>query len=236
MAVAEIVKEDPEFAAMIEESEKMYLSLLHGKETMETVQASYIVSEVNKRLEKKKLELCTRSKTSQLWINYKSMLKVARPLIYADRTGSWSMHLCAVLSCLPVFAAAGHYKYLKSAYFYIQQMSQLHINHPEIFQKFENGFHVIRRSSQFWAGLSPDLVIEQTLMRSLNTTGGLKHGSGMSEEQRALWTMSSPITSAYNCAMQEFTKQTYYYYYYYFFKYSRRGFFNTYLQNELAFI
>jgi hypothetical protein len=46
-------------------------------------------------------------------------------------------------------------------------------------------------------------------MRSLKTTGGLTHGSGMSEEQRALWTMSSSITSAYNCAMQEFTKQTY---------------------------
>jgi hypothetical protein len=45
------------------------------------------------------------------------MLKVARSLINADRTGSWSMHLCAVLSCLPVFAAAGHYNYLKSAYF-----------------------------------------------------------------------------------------------------------------------
>jgi hypothetical protein len=88
-------------------------------------------------------------------------------------------------------------------------MSQLHISHPEVFQKFENGFHVIRRSSQFWAGLSPDIVIEQTLMQSLKTTGGFTHGSGMSEEQRALWTMSSPITSLYNCAMQEFTKQTY---------------------------
>jgi hypothetical protein len=137
------------------------------------------------------------------------MLKVARSLINADRTGSWSMHLFAVLSCLPVFAAAGHYNYLKSAYFYIQQMSQLHINHPEVFQKFENGFHVIRHSSQFWAGLSPDLVIEQTLMQSLKTTGGFTPESGMSEEQRALWTMSSPITSAYNCAMQELTKQTY---------------------------
>ena len=70
MVVAEIVKEDPEFAAMIEESEKMYLSLLHGKETLETVQASYLVSKVNMWLEKKKLELCTRSKTSQLWFNY----------------------------------------------------------------------------------------------------------------------------------------------------------------------
>ena len=72
-----------------------------------------------------------------------------------------------------------------------------------------NGFHVIRRSNHFWAGLSSDLVIEQTLMRSLKSTGGLTRGSGMNEEQRALWTMSLPITSEYNIAMQDFTNLSY---------------------------
>lgn len=57
------------------------------------------------------------------------------------------MHLSAALCCLPAFAAAGLYNYLKSAYFYIQQMNHLCTAHPEVFQKFENGFHVIRRSS-----------------------------------------------------------------------------------------
>ena len=68
---------------------------------------------------------------------------------------------------------------------------------------------MIRRSNQFWAGLSSDLVIEQTLMRSLKSSGGLTHGSGMTEEMRALWTMSTPITSEYNDAMQEFNNLTY---------------------------
>ena len=119
------------------------------------------------------------------------------------------MHLRAVSDCIPIFAAAGHYNYLKSAYFYLQDMTQLDINHPDVFRKFENGFHVIRHSNQSWAGLSSDLVIETTLMRSLNTTGGMTHGSGMSERQIALWTMSRPITSEYNVAMQEFTNLSY---------------------------
>lgn len=68
---------------------------------------------------------------------------------------------------------------------------------------------VIRRSNKLWAGLSADLVIETTLMRALKTTGGLTHGSGMSENQRALWTMSRPMTSEYNIAMQEFTNLSY---------------------------
>ncbi|KAG7164291.1 hypothetical protein Hamer_G003443 [Homarus americanus] len=88
-------------------------------------------------------------------------------------------------------------------------MCQLEARHPDVYDKFSRGFHVIRRSNQCWAGLSSDLVIEQTLMRSLKSSGGLTHGSGMTEEMRALWTMSIPITSEYNNAMQEFNDLTY---------------------------
>ena len=88
-------------------------------------------------------------------------------------------------------------------------MGELPIKHPEVHNQFERGFHVIQRSDQFWAGLGCDLVIEQTLMRSLKGTGGLTHGSGMTEEQRSLWTMSVPITSEYNNAMQDFNNLSY---------------------------
>ena len=71
------------------------------------------------------------------------------------------------------------------------------------------GFHVIRRTSQYWAGLGLDLVIEQTMMRSLKSTGGLTIGSGMTEHRRAIWTMSAPMSSAYNYAMQNFNKTLY---------------------------
>ena len=87
-------------------------------------------------------------------------------------------------------------------------MSELEIKHPAVFRKSANGLHLFRRSNQFWAGLSNNLVIEQTLMRSLKSTGGLTHGSGMNEEQQSLWTMSIPIMSAYN-AMQEFNHLSY---------------------------
>ncbi|KAG7174772.1 hypothetical protein Hamer_G018089 [Homarus americanus] len=46
-------------------------------------------------------------------------------------------------------------------------------------------------------------------MLSLKSSGGLTHGSGMTEEMRALWTMSIPITSEYTNAMQEFNDLTY---------------------------
>ena len=161
--VSEMADGSPEFAAVVEESEGMYSALLNGEATLETVLTSENLSRIDEELEKRKTELSARSKTSQLWLNYQNMVKVARSLMKADRTGSWLMHLRAVSDCLPIFAAAGHYNYLKSAYFYVQEMGQLHIKHPDLFRKFEKGFHVIRRSNQLWAGLSSDLVIETTL-------------------------------------------------------------------------
>lgn len=94
-------------------------------------------------------------------------------------------HLQIVSECLPIFAAAGHFHYLKSACYYVQEMSQLEARHPDLFERFQRGHHVIRRSNKFWAGLSADLVIEQCLMRALKASGWLTRGSGMSEEKRA---------------------------------------------------
>ena len=49
---------------------------------------------------------------------------------------------------------------------------------------FSNGYHVIIRSDKFWGGLGVDLVIEQSLMRTLRTARQLTHGDGTSEAQR----------------------------------------------------
>ncbi|KAJ8027660.1 hypothetical protein HOLleu_32863 [Holothuria leucospilota] len=129
------------------------------------------------------------------------MIRIGRAMIKADRTESWESHLCAVTDILPIFAAAGHFNNLKSAYLYIQEMSKLERRNPDVYKKFHDGFHVIRRTKQYWSGLSCDLVIKQTLMRSVRGTGGLTHGSKMTEEQRTLWTMSAPIVSEYKLAM-----------------------------------
>ena len=187
----------------------MYLSMLNGDTTLESILSSTALSDISEELTKKRSELRAHSKTSQLWLEYQHMLSIARSMIKADRTGSWENHLHAVCNAMPVFAAVGHYNYLKSAYLYIQEMSALEKKHPNVYKKFQDGFHVIRRTNKFWAGLSCDLVIEQTLMRSLKGAGGLTHGSKMTEEQRALWTMAAPVMSEVNSAMQEFTDLIY---------------------------
>ena len=103
---------------------------------------------------------------------------------------------------LPFFTAAGHYHYAKSARLYLQFMLSLETVNPGVYQGFMSGLHVIRRSDRYWAGLSTDLVIEQALMRSLKTTGGLTRGTGMSETQRLVWLLSMPMCAEINNTMQ----------------------------------
>ena len=122
--------------------------------------------------------------------------------------GMWEIHILAMYILL-YLAASGHNLYTKSIHIYLQEMSKLQETSPEVFRHFCRGLHVVRRSNRYWAGLSSDLVIEQVLMRSMKTSGGLTRGRGMTETQRLIWLMSHPLCSEVNSAMQQLTSINY---------------------------
>ena len=132
MVVSDLLEDNPEFESLVDQAGEMYAPLLAKEMTLESAVASDTLNQIKERISTRKEELVSRSKTSQLWINYQKMLQTARDLIKADRTGSWMMHLRSVLDCLPIFAAAGHFNYLKSAYLYLQEMSKLESRHPDV--------------------------------------------------------------------------------------------------------
>ena len=207
--VAKIMEDEPGFQDQVMELERLYMLMETGECDLDSLLESDCIDRIHNSLTEKRGELARTSKTSKLWINYQHMLSLARALVSVDRMGSWEMHLNAVLACLPIFAAAGQTNYLKSARLYPQKMYALKDDNPKVHRKFHSGFPVIWRSSQYWAGLGSDLVIEQTLMRSLKSQGGLMRGSGMSERQRTVWDMSSTVSSLYNLAMQDLTERSY---------------------------
>ena len=105
------------------------------------------------------------------------------------------MHLVSVGRMLNIFAATGHINYAKSSCLYLQQMLQLPIDHSWLYHCFvEQGFHVCR-SSRFWSGLWTDLAIEQVMMRSIKSRGGLMRGRGMTES-----VLLQRIYSMHKCA------------------------------------
>lgn len=71
-----------------------------GKQSAEDVESSNALSQIATTLDRKKTDLQTTSQTSQLWLQYQRMINIVRNLMTADRTGSWNLHLQAVLETL----------------------------------------------------------------------------------------------------------------------------------------
>ncbi len=137
-----------------------------------------------------------QSPTAKLWLHYIEYRETLKLFIRAERTGNWSLHLVAVTRMLNLFAATGHINYAKSARLYLQFMLELPQDYPWLHEMFSiHGFHAVRGSTRYWAGLWTDLVIEQVMMRSIKSRGGLTKGRGITESVRLQW-----IYTMHKCA------------------------------------
>ena len=183
--------------------ENCFDDLMDGSITVDSLQDSKVLQDIDQMLMEGKDTMQNKC-TAKLWLQYLRMVNILQAFIKAEWTGNWQMHLKAMYDMLPYIAAAGHNNYTRSVYLYLQNMEGLQEQHPEVYQHFQNGLHVVRRSDRYWAGLSPDLVIEQVLMRSIKTTGGLSlRGRGMTETQCLVWLLSTIACSEVNLVMQE---------------------------------
>ena len=186
-----------------DELQILFDQVTNGEKAISDVENSPLLIKVQKLVEEMKTTLATESRTSKLWIGYQRVVNIFRKFIRADRLGLWDLHLEACQEAVPVIAAAGHFNYIKSEYLYLQKMLSLEQTNPTVYRHFKSGGFVVRRSERHWAGLGCDLTIEQVLMRSLKTTGGLTRGTGLSDVQRSSWLLSKPVCSAYRQQMQE---------------------------------
>ncbi len=192
----------------LDEACVLYENLMEETISVDEVCSTDVFQRIATILQEKKAVLKS-SRTAVLWLQYMNMIDILRQYIRAERTGNWALHLEVISKMLPFLAASGHNHYTKSARVYLQRMSQLEKQHPDIYQKFQEGLHVVRRNDRSWAGLSTDLVIEQVLMRSMKTSGGLTRGRGMTEQQRLIWVLSMPVCAEVNKAMQELSGVNY---------------------------
>ena len=120
------------------------------------------------------------------------MVAVLRSLIRASRTGDWNLYLQALHDMLPYLAASGHNNYTKSLVLYLNKMNNLPQTHPDVYAKFMAGLFVLRRTDSYWSGIFSDLYIEQVLMGSVKSVGGLTRGRGFDESTSITWLLSMP--------------------------------------------
>lgn len=174
--------------------------------TATSVKESPIISSIVKKFNTRVQEVASSGKTAMLWIQYFQMVTLMLHYIEAERLGKWELHLLCVQEFIPYFHAAGHLAYAKSCHLYLQDMHDLHQRMPdEDFVKFtEKGFFTIRRSNKNWAGLWSDLTVEQTLMRTMKTSGGLTHGRGITDSVLSRWILGMPATCEMCTKVEEF--------------------------------
>lgn len=190
---------------LVDAAHTLFKELMDKKMSAEEVSAAGVLSTIQQRAHNQRDITRGTSRTAALWLQYMEMIDILRTFIKAERTANWELHLQTVSEMLPYLAASGHSLYVKCAHLYLQSMINLQNEHPDVYRDFIAGFHVVRRSDRQWAGLSTDLVIEQVLMRSLKTTGGLTRGRGMTEQQRLIWLLAMPACAEANRSMQELT-------------------------------
>jgi len=190
----------------IEELRRLYDNVVECKcdvdgtvsdgDAVENVVSNEVLLKLDQLLCDMKTLLCVESRTAKLWLQYLHYVSVLKTFIHAERMGNFHLHLASVSHMLNIFAATGHSHYAKSAHLYLQSMVDLEATHEWLYAMFTvHGYHSVRRSDRLWTGLSCDLVIEQVMMRSLKSRGGLTHGRGMTESVRLQW-----VHSMHKCA------------------------------------
>lgn len=102
-------------------------------------------------------------------------------------------------------AGSGHNSYAKSIQVHIQQLVDLRYSNADVYDQFLKGQFIAHRTIKRWGGLSPDLIIEQVLMKTIKSNSGLTRRRGMDEDQRQLWVQAMIPASEMNDAMQSFT-------------------------------
>lgn len=199
------IKEDSEvdFENLRQVYERAYEGRLDEDAIKELVSCDSIKQIDHKvKLLKSKLK---KSRTSKLWLLYMDYINIVKEFIFAERTSNWELHLGVLSKMLNLFAATGHINYAKSVRLYLQEMKKLPKTHPWLYQEFMNGNHTVQRTERNWTGIWTDLAIEQTMMRSIKSQGGLTGGRGMTESVRHVWALSLSQMALVHDAMIQLT-------------------------------
>ena len=152
-----------------------------------------ILNKVENALSEKKKTL-SNNRTAALWSQYMHLIDIVHISICAERLGDWHLHISTLQEMLPIFVACGHNNYTKSVWLYLQQMSTLETNYPNLFKQYIDGNHILRRTNfKCWGGIPINQGIEQTLMRDLKFEGGLTRGRGFNSVQRNLFVFLRPL-------------------------------------------
>ena len=180
---------------------KLYESFMNGEVSPDEICDNPVMKQIDDIISNLKFVQHV-SRTGKLWLLFMDFVSVVRMFLRAERTGNFELHISSSEKMLPYIAAAGHDKYLLSILKYLQDIKSLC---PCLEKKYKEGcFTICRNDNLFWSGTFTDQIIEQTLMRSGKTQGGLINITH-NDAARTKWLLSSHIVANYTEAIRDLT-------------------------------
>ena len=73
------------------------------------------------------------------------MVDSVHMFLRSERAGDWLFNLQTLYRMLPYMAASGHNLCTKSHHIFLQLMGELPYIHPEVYERFIQGLHVVHR-------------------------------------------------------------------------------------------
>ena len=134
-----LLLEKGHFESDIQLMSTLYNSLMDNKLTPDDIENNLNMKNINNRFDIVCNDLSSTSRNAKLWLNYRKLISILQNLIRADRLGNFDLHLSTMQKALPIYAAAVHFNYVKSAYLYIQNMHKLSEKNPSVFEQFQKG-------------------------------------------------------------------------------------------------
>lgn len=114
-------------------------------------------------------------KLSEFWVSYFDMVEVLLGLLRASREGNWELHLSSIRKMLPWCFAYDHINYARYLSSYLQEMSNLEENHPDVVSYFRSGGFSVQIGDDNPFGRIPvDQTCEETVNKDTQTPGGTK--------------------------------------------------------------
>ena len=112
---------------------------------------------------------------SCFWMSYIDMVELMLNLLRASREGNWKLHLQAIHDLIPWCFAYDNLNYARYLSAYYDEMSHLHLEHPEVYEYMEQGgFSVQVGSSNSFGRIPVDQMVEETVNKDTQTQGGTK--------------------------------------------------------------
>ena len=92
------------------------------------------------------------------------LINLVEMLVAADRDGKWKLHLAVVEELMQVFLEFNSINYIRHAPWYLERINA--IKNPYLYEKFMQGYFVVKDKLGKFNSVSPDMKLEQTIQKA----------------------------------------------------------------------